>query len=216
VYKFEEYLPKPARDWIDQKLRDLRVILIENGILADPATEGGDESKAVTDARSARDAAKSHLDSQRQEITNHEEDLNKDYGPEGIFRALKDQCISVDSGEYEYELCWLSSTTQKSKKGSGNTGLGQFVRFGKTAVDEDLPADGRGLGSGERWVLHYENGQHCWNGPSRSTQVVLACAEKDEIWKVVEAEKCTYRYEVGTAAVCDAPAGTEKKAKDEL
>jgi protein kinase C substrate 80K-H len=216
VYKFEEYLPKPARDWLDQKLRDLRVILIENGILADPATEGGDESKAVTDARSARDAAKSILDSQRQEITNHEEDLNKDYGPEGIFRALKDQCISVDSGEYEYELCWLSSTTQKSKKGSGNTGLGHFTRFDKTVVDEELPADGRGLGTGERWVMHFENGQHCWNGPARSTQVVLACAEKDEIWKVVEAEKCIYRYEVGTAAVCDAPPGTEKKEKDEL
>jgi protein kinase C substrate 80K-H len=31
---------------------------------------------------------------------------------------------------------------------------------------------------------------------------VLACAEKDEIWKIVEEEKCVYRMEVGTPAVC--------------
>lgn len=30
----------------------------------------------------------------------------------------------------------------------------------------------------------------------------MACAEKDEIWKIVEEEKCVYRMEVGTPAVC--------------
>jgi protein kinase C substrate 80K-H len=32
--------------------------------------------------------------------------------------------------------------------------------------------------------------------------VILACAENDEIWKIVEEEKCVYRMEVGTPAVC--------------
>ena len=32
---------------------------------------------------------------------------------------------------------------------------------------------------------------------------MLACAEKDEIWKIVEEEKCVYRMEVGTPAVCE-------------
>jgi len=62
----------------------------------------------------------------------------------------------------------------------------------------------------------YENGQHCWNGPNRQTTVVLACAEKDEIWKVVEQEKCMYRMDVGSPAVCE---NGQKKAdpkKDEL
>ena len=81
--------------------------------------------------------------------------------------------------------------------------MGNFARIEKVMVDEDLPADGKGLGSGERWVIKYENGQHCWNGPNRSTQVILACAEKDEIWKIVEEEKCVYRMEVGSPAVCE-------------
>jgi len=48
--------------------------------------------------------------------------------------------------------------------------------------------------------------------------VVLACAEKEEVWKVTEEEKCVYRMEVGTPAVCGveggvgagAPAGKEE------
>ena len=96
----------------------------------------------------------------------------------------------------------MDKTQQKSKKGGSNTGMGNYVGLDKIVVDEELPPDGRGLGEGERITMKYENGQHCWNGPSRSTQVILACAEKDEIWKVVEEEKCVYRMEVGTPAVC--------------
>jgi protein kinase C substrate 80K-H len=45
----------------------------------------------------------------------------------------------------------------------------------------------------------------------------LACAEKDEIWKVVEQEKCMYRMDVGTPAVCEkAGAKEQNKNKDEL
>ncbi|KAF1948003.1 hypothetical protein EJ02DRAFT_507776 [Clathrospora elynae] len=203
LYKFEEYLPTPVRSWVDAKLRDLRVLLIENGILADPqSTTDTPESKAVTDAKSQLNSAKQELDNDKSELTKHEEDLTKDYGPDSIFRALKDRCVESDSGEYTYEHCFLSRTTQKSKKGGGHTGMGNFVRIESITVDEELPADGKGLGSGERIALKYENGQHCWNGPNRSTQVILACAEKDEIWKIVEEEKCVYRMEVGTPAVC--------------
>ena len=216
VYKFEEYLPQSLREWVDQKLRDLRVMLIENGILADPVTDAP-ESRAVTDARNQLNSARSELDSDSNELRNHKEDLEKDYGPDDVFRALKGQCISKDSGEYTYELCWMDKTTQKPKNGGGHTGMGNFVRIEKITVDEDLPADGKGLGSGERYVLKYENGQHCWNGPARSTEVILACAEKDEIWKVVEAEKCSYRMEVGTPAVCEQRGnGSGKPARDEL
>jgi len=90
--------------------------------------------------------------------------------------------------------------------------MGNFVRIEKITVDDDLPADGKGLGSGERYALKYENGQHCWNGPSRSTQVILACAENDEIWKIVEEEKCVYRMEMGTPAVCGLKEGAQQGA----
>ncbi|KAF2199062.1 glucosidase 2 subunit beta precursor [Delitschia confertaspora ATCC 74209] len=215
LYKFEEYLPESMRTWVDTKLRDLRILLIENGILADPHTDIP-ESKLVSDARQQLQSAQSELDSDRNELRTHQEDLQKNYGPDDVFRALKGQCLSKDSGEYTYELCWLDRTTQKPKNGGGHTGLGNFARMEKEFVDEELPPDGKGLGSGERWVLWYENGQHCWNGPARSTRVYLACAEKEEVWKVVEAEKCVYRMEVGTPAVCESKGGSKAENKDEL
>ena len=216
VYKFEEYLPGPVRTWVHQKLTDLRVMLVENGILADNANSGS-ESKVVSDARNAFQTVNDDLGIKQSSLSDLQTDLTKDYGTDDIFRALKNTCVSKDSGEYTYELCWMDKTSQKSKKGGGNTGMGNFVRFDKMEVDEEIGADGKGLGKGERLVLKYENGQHCWNGPNRQTTVVLACAETDEIWKVQEQEKCMYRMDVGTPAVCEkveGKAGT--KAKDEL
>lgn len=215
VYKFEEYLPGFVREWIHTKITDFRIMLVENGILANNADS---ESKAVTDARNAFEGASRDLDSSRSSLDDQRTDLEKDYGADDIFRALKGACIETDSGEYTYELCWLDRTSQKSKKGGGSTNMGNFVRFSTLEVDEEVSADGRGLGQGERVALLYENGQHCWNGPNRQTTVVLGCAEKDEIWKVQEQEKCMYRMDVGTPAVCGtaAAAKAEEQVKDEL
>lgn len=104
----------------------------------------------------------------------------------------------------------MDKTKQISKKNGAHTIMGSFVSFDMIVVDDEVPADGKGLGSGERVTLRYENGQHCWNGPNRSTLVVLACAEADEVWKVAEEEKCVYRMEVGTPAVCAGGAGERK------
>ncbi|KAI4162865.1 MAG: hypothetical protein LQ342_003582 [Letrouitia transgressa] len=217
LYKIEEYLPLPIRNWVDQKLRDFRILLVENGILA--AHDSGSESKAVTDARNALKSAQDSENNFRNELSGHTDDLGKDYGPEDVFRALKGQCVSKDSGEYTYELCWFDKTTQIPKKGGGHTGMGNFVRIETATVDENLPLDGKGLGSGERMALKHENGQHCWSGPNRSTTVILGCAEQNEIWKITEEEKCVYRMEVGTPAVCEAGEGApemRRDSKDEL
>lgn len=214
VYAFEEYLPVPVRAWVHQKITDLRIMLVENGILADNANSGS-ESKAVSDARSAFQNVNDDVGIKQSSLGDLRNDLSKDYGTDDIFRALKDTCFSKESGEYEYELCWLGGTKQKSKKGGGSTGMGNFVRFDKLFVDEEIDKDGKGLGTGERTVLMYENGQNCWNGPNRQTTVVLGCAEKDEIWKVQEQEKCKYRMDVGTPIVCEDAVKKEAK-KDEL
>ncbi|PQE27246.1 Glucosidase 2 subunit beta protein [Rutstroemia sp. NJR-2017a WRK4] len=216
LYKFEEYLPVSIREWVHQKLTDLRIMLVENGVLADNANSGS-ESKSVIDARTAYQSVSDDLGIKQKTLADSQSDLDKDYGPDDVFRALKGTCVSKDSGEYDYELCWMEKTSQKSKKGGGNTGMGNFVRFGTLEVDEEVGADGKGLGKGERMTLVFENGQHCWNGPNRATTVVLGCAEQDEIWKVVEQEKCVYRMDVGTPAACEKG---ERKAqgekKDEL
>ena len=49
--------------------------------------------------------------------------------------------------------------------------------------------------------------------------MMMACTEKDEIWKISESEKFVDRMEVGTAVVCEANGSgfREKNSKkDEL
>lgn len=190
-------------------------MLVENGILAaaDADTSSVD-NKATQDAENRLKTERSDLERQRKQKREHEEDLARDYGLDDVFRTLKDRCISLDSGEYTYEMCYMHKVSQKSKKGHSSNGMGNFARFETVTVDEGVPADGKGLGSGKRIAMKFEGGSHCWNGPARSTTVIMACAESEEVWKVVEEEKCVYRMEVGTPAVCEAPGSA--RGKDEL
>ncbi|KAI9799621.1 MAG: hypothetical protein M1833_003936 [Piccolia ochrophora] len=218
LYKLEAYLPFPLRAWINDKLQSFRQMLIDNGILAASSSKST-ETPALTAARTALDSANLSLTTKRNTLSADRDDLQKPHGTDDIFRALKGHCVATDSGEYTYELCWMERTTQKPKKGGGDTGMGNFVRLDTVTVDDEVPPDGRGVGSGERVAMRYENGQHCWNGPARSTLVVLGCAEKDEVWKVREEEKCVYRMEVGTPAVCEGNGVGNAKAgvpRDEL
>jgi protein kinase C substrate 80K-H len=185
-------------------------------VLADNPVKPGGETRLVQAAREALESAKNEYTSKTASLEEQERDLNQEYGPDGIFRALKGRCVSTDVGEYEYELCWMGQTTQKSKKGHGNTNMGNFVKIDKQLADEEDRADGKGLGKGQRMVMKFENGQGCWNGPNRRTDVWLACAEKDELWRVSESEKCVYRMEVGTPAVCEDVGEPGVKTKDEL
>ncbi|KAI0430539.1 glucosidase II beta subunit-like protein-domain-containing protein [Xylaria sp. FL1042] len=214
LYNFESYLPGPVRNFVHGKINSLRVWLIENGILADTVSKEG-ESQLVKAAREAHEAATRDLQSKRNTLNDERQDLEKDYGDNDIFRILKGKCISVEAGEYEYELCWMSQTTQKSKKGGSRTNMGTFEKINFMEADEEERHDGKGLGRGNRMVLEYTNGQHCWNGPNRRTHVWLACAETEELWRVSEQEKCVYKMEVGTPAACEEPV-QPGHVKDEL
>lgn len=215
VYNFEAYLPSFLRGLIHDKVNGLRVWLIQNGILADSA-KAGMESHLVKAAREAVDAAVRELQDKTKALDDEREDLGKDYGPSDIFRALKGKSISIEAGEYTYELTWLDKTAQKSKKGHGNTNMGNFVRIDRETADDEERLDGKSLGKGERMVMRYDDGQGCWNGPRRRTDVWLGCAETEEVWRVSESEKCVYKMEVGTPAACEPEAGEGAGGKDEL
>ncbi|GJN82278.1 hypothetical protein PLIIFM63780_005817 [Purpureocillium lilacinum] len=216
LYNFEAYLPTFLRNLIHDKVDSLRVWLIQNGMLADSAKPGS-ESHLVKAAREAVEAADRELNDKIRSRDDEQEDLKKDYGPEDIFRALKGKTVSIEAGEYTYELTWLERTSQNSKKGHGNTNMGNFVRIDREMADDEERLDGKSLGKGERMVMRYDNGQGCWNGPQRRTDVWLGCAEKEELWRVSEAEKCVYKMEVGTPAACEpAEAKAAHAGKDEL
>lgn len=212
------YLPPSLLNYIDNKIDAVRSFLVSNGVLTDPEKESsGDESKPVADARKAVKNAKSELNSSRTKLTNHKSDLEKDYGPDSVFRALKDTCITKDSGEYTYELCWFKETKQKSKKGGGDSKMGKYNRISTITTDE-VSSTGE-IVSVEKMALEYDNGQKCWNGPARSTTVIMECGENDELLKVMEDEKCVYSMLVATPAVCAdsiSEVVEEGSTKDEL
>lgn len=203
IYSLTSYLPPFMESWLSSTFASVRQTLIDNGVLPSPRSSSDvADSPAVQNARRSHEDAKHDLFNAQSELDRDRDDLTKDYGPGGIFRALKDKCIEKDSGEYTYMHCFLSRTSQKPKRGGSETTLGNFASLAVEYIDDDLPVDGKGLGRGDRIVMNYDNGQYCWNGPNRSTKVILACAEEDELWRVSESEKCVYRMEVGTPAVC--------------
>ncbi|KAF3491123.1 glucosidase 2 subunit beta [Arthroderma uncinatum] len=217
IYKLAYFLPASVVNSIEDSLSGLRSALVSNGLLADNSLDSdSNEPRAVKEARDRVSNAQSSLDSKKSEIKRHKGDLEHDFGADSVFRALKGECISKDSGEYTYELCWMEQTKQKSKKGRGDTTMGNFEKISSMVVDEATPSGQ--IVQKTKVTLLYTNGQSCWNGPSRSTTVILECGENNELTKISEDEKCIYSIFVTTPAVCDSPGKNEAESsgKDEL
>ena len=181
---------------------------------------------AVLDAKAAASAAESELTGKRNSLANSKSELSKDYGPNEVFRPLKGVCIDRGIGEYKYEFCFFDKAYQRSLKDSSSSFLGDHQRIEITppstsAVEEGIfPSDDVDEAHEEKlsgWVLHYDGGAQCWNGPKRSARIELYCAVQNEIRSVVETEKCVYTYEVGTPVVCEGEKSTkENVVRDEL
>lgn len=171
----------------------------------------------MAQARDALKAAQESVTDLKNKLRDQRADLEQDYGPGSIFRALKGVCISQDAGEYTYEHCFLEATRQNQRKGSNSVSMGKFLRIGTTNVEEVNEAGD--VINIEKTMIEYDRGQSCWNGPSRSTKVILECGEENKILKTAEEEKCVYSMLVTSPAVC---AGGEEagdaapRSKDEL
>ncbi|KAI8620792.1 glucosidase II beta subunit-like-domain-containing protein [Chytriomyces sp. MP71] len=124
-----------------------------------------------------------------------------DTGLQGEWDKIADECISIDSFEYNYSICFLGDATQTPKNGGGGTNLGKFSRWGPRAGNTLL---------GKYHYMMFENGQHCWNGPHRSVEVAFECGPENKILTVSEPSKCEYAMRVQSPAVCD-----EKMLADE-
>lgn len=89
-----------------------------------------------------------------------------DYGPEEGFRMLTELpngCLELNDREYTYSLCPFKSVHQKSI-GSSNSDPGTCIgRWGRWLESDEYEKSYK--------VMYYENGQQCWNGPTRTTKV---------------------------------------------
>jgi protein kinase C substrate 80K-H len=108
-----------------EKVAYIRSILADQGFLPKP-TSGDDPtiSRALQKARDAHSKAVAETNRLRSDVDQVSKKLSADYGPEDIFLAIKGECISLNTGEYTYEVCIMEKVTQKSNKNNADTNLG--------------------------------------------------------------------------------------------
>ena len=155
-----------------------------------------DETKAlIAAAESARDAHQASENRKRdldRELGELEKYLSADLGSEHEFSPLHDQCYEYDDREYTYKLCVFSKSTQRPKKGGREVSLGVWGSWS-------------GPPSNRYLAMKYDDGEKCWNGPSRSTLVSLKCGLTEAVLSTSEPSRCEYAMEFATPAVCEPP-----------
>jgi protein kinase C substrate 80K-H len=52
----------------------------------------------------------------------------------------------------------------------------------------------------------YKGGQGCWNGPDRSTKVLISCGTETTLTMATEPGRCEYQFDMTTPAACPDPA----------
>lgn len=122
------------------------------------------------------------------EIRELEERLAIDYGSEREFLFLLGRCFQITAYEYSYTLCPFNQVTQKSQAGNE-------VLLGKWDAWAGPPESPYGM-------MKYDRGEPCWQGPTRSTQVVMTCGTESVLRWVKEPSKCHYSMELQTPAAC--------------
>ncbi|OUM65307.1 hypothetical protein PIROE2DRAFT_60104 [Piromyces sp. E2] len=159
--------------------------------------EGGDRSRDVEfninyeelknnylGVKSLIKSTQNDYDKKNNELKKIKEKNNIDFGPQNVFRTLHNKCYDVEASGYIYTLCLFKDAKQKPKDGNSSTGLGTWNGF-------ESPT-----------VMKFTNGEKCWNGPQRSTKVILKCSDKNELSNVSEPSKCEYEMIFYTPAVC--------------
>lgn len=121
-------------------------------------------------------------------------DLNKylgiTFGHNHEFSVLYDQCFEYTDREYTYKLCAFEKVTQRPKNGGRETNLGSW---GSWSGPSQNPYSG----------MRYEDGEKCWNGPSRSTVVTIKCGLEHEVTSASEPNRCEYAMDFTTPTICE-------------
>ena len=160
----------------------------------EPNIEYDSDTKALISAaddsrRVYEDAKRAHDDIQGK-IDSIDKFLSLDLGTEHEYYPTSEKCFSKDDREYTYELCPFKKVIQRPKNGGRETSLGVWGEW------EESP------------FLHssmlYNKGERCWNGPERTTQVILLCGSESEVISVDEPNRCQYAFEFRTPAACQA------------
>lgn len=172
----------------------------------EPTVQYDEETQALVDeatgARERFQEAEKAVSELQSEIRQLEEKLDRDYGPEEEFASLDGECFEYADLEYIYKLCLYDKASQRSKSGGSDVTLGHWHSWVGPA--------------GNKYVrMKYDKGLTCWNGPARSTIVVLSCGTENKLTSVTEPSRCEYAMEFSTPTLCNPSIETADK-HDEL
>lgn len=125
-------------------------------------------------------------------IREAEDFANSDYGEDSAWAALKDKCFDRNVQQYTYQFCPFGQNTQKDTGAYSGTSLGSFKEWS-------------GPEGNKYSKMHFGDGQQCWNGPKRSTDITIECGEENELVEVTEPAKCEYLFTFRTPLACADP-----------
>ena len=156
-----------------------------------------DYDEATQELVSAADNARAtyrEIEQKKRNLDNEVADLTKFFavnlGTDNEFVPHYDKCYELTDREYTYKLCMFGKVTQKSKNGGRDTNLGTWGAW-------------NGPPNNQYSSMRYENGEKCWNGPSRSTIVSITCGVEDAVIAASEPNRCEYAMEFTTPVVCE-------------
>ncbi|KAM9514161.1 glucosidase 2 subunit beta isoform 1-T4 [Guaruba guarouba] len=147
---------------------------------------------AAQRAREELEEAERALKETEESIRALEQELGFDFGPQGEFSYLYNQCYELSTSEYIYRLCPFKRVSQKPKHGGAETNLGTWGSWAGPEHDRFS-------------TMKYEHGTGCWQGPNRATTVKLSCGTETAVTATTEPSRCEYLMELVTPAACRSP-----------
>ncbi|XP_078285450.1 glucosidase 2 subunit beta [Rhinoraja longicauda] len=160
----------------------------------------------IDDAEKARNEfseAEKSLKEVESSIGSIEKELLVDFGPDGEYAYMFDQCYEMATNEYVYKLCPFNKVAQKPKNGGSETNLGVWSSW---AGPEDNKFS----------IMKYDHGTGCWQGPNRSTMVKLSCGKETAVLSTSEPSRCEYLMEFSSPAFCQEDVNEGGGDHDEL
>ncbi|POM76280.1 Glucosidase [Phytophthora palmivora] len=151
--------------------------------------------------RKRYEETKKELTEEEKKLTDAQNLLEKDYGEDHLFFALRDKCVESDVGQYKYTVCFFGKATQDHTK------LGDMEDIkGPEPIEGEGSTENAEVASAAETIVKevtFSKGQKCWNGPNRSLTVKLECGpEPMELYDVEEPSTCVYTAKLRTPAVC--------------
>lgn len=133
------------------------------------------------------ESRKNDMESQMRTIKKSKEIDYGEMNSESL-RILNGKCTKTKIMQYEFEHCPFDLVRQY-EHGSAIASLGKFAGW------ETHDKFG--------YVMKYEVGDKCWNGPVRNIKVSLVCGDVEQVLSVDEHNRCSYFMKFSTPAMCE-------------